>query len=277
MKPPLNAGVIGWPIAHSLSPRLHGYWLARHAVPGYYVPMAVHPDHLRDVLRVLPKMSYRGVNVTVPHKETALAVMDTLSDNAKRVGAVNTVVVKDGCLHGDNTDLFGFAQSVLEAVPGWSAADRPVAVIGAGGAASAVIVACLDFGASEVRLVNRTRRRAEEAAARFGASVRPMAWEERSSCLDGVCLLVNATTLGMTSQPPLDIRLDDLPISAVVADIVYAPLESPLLAAARTRGNRAVDGLGMLLHQARPGFTAWFGVEPRVTADLRAHVIAGMV
>lgn len=276
MKPPLNAGVIGWPIAHSLSPRLHGYWLARHGVPGYYVPLAVHPDHLATVLRVLPKMSYRGVNITVPHKEAAMAVMDTVSEDAKRVGAVNTVLVEDGSLHGDNTDLFGFAQSVLEAVPGWSAADRPIAVIGAGGAASAVIVACLDFGASEIRLVNRTRQRAEEVAARFGDRVRPVDWDERSMCLEGVAMLVNATTLGMTGQPPLDIRLDDLPISAVVADIVYAPLQSPLLARASGRGNRTVDGLGMLLHQARPGFTAWFGVEPRVTADLRAHVIAGM-
>jgi shikimate dehydrogenase len=264
------AGVMGWPIGHSLSPRLHGYWLRRYGVDGAYVPLAVAPERLEQALRALPALGFRGANLTIPHKERALAVIDRVSSTARRIGAVNTVTVEaDGRLAGDNSDAFGFLENLAERVTGWRAETGPAVVLGAGGAARAIAVALLDAGAREVRLVNRTRSRAEALAGALGEGVQVLDWQARNLALDGAALLVNTTSLGMAHQPPLEITVDALPQSAVVTDIVYAPLETPLLAAARARGHPVVDGLGMLLHQGRPGFRAWFGIDPEVTTELR--------
>jgi shikimate dehydrogenase len=271
------AGVMGWPVAHSLSPRLHGHWLRRHRIDGAYLPLAVPPERLEQALRALPALSFAGVNLTIPHKEAAALLVDRRSPAAERIGAVNTVVVEpDGTLFGDNTDGFGFIESLSESAAGWRAAAGPAALLGAGGAARAVAVALLDAGAPEVRLLNRTPDRAQALAAELGAPVRAVPWRERDAALDGAALLVNTTSLGMRDQPPLVLALDALPRSAVVTDVVYTPLVTALLAVARARGNPVVDGLGMLLHQARPGFRAWFGVDPVVDEDLRAAVLAGL-
>ena len=267
------AGVIGWPVGHSSSPRLHGYWLEHYGIDGAYVPLGVDPANFERVLRVLPLLGFVGVNVTVPHKEAALAAVDVVEPLAQRIGAVNTVIVRrDGGLEGRNSDAYGFLENIKTAVPGWDAASGPAVVLGAGGAARAVCAALVGGGAPEVRVVNRTAARAEALAAAIGGPCRVRPWSERCGVLDGAGLLVNATTLGMTGQPPLDLDLDRLPTAAVVNDVVYAPLETALLKMAARRGNRTVDGLGMLLHQARPGFKAWFGVEPEVTLALRAFL-----
>lgn len=269
------AGVLGWPVSHSRSPRLHGFWLRRYRIDGTYVPLAVRPESFVEAVRALPLLGFRGANVTVPHKEAALAAMDRVEDSARRIGAVNTIVIdSDGRLEGRNTDGFGFLESLRAQQPGWQAAAGPAVLLGAGGAARAVAVALIDAGAPEIRLVNRTVSRAERLAREVGGPVRVFAWDDRAVALAGAALLVNTTTLGMAGQPPLELDLDPLPPEAVVNDIVYAPLETALLAAARARGNPVVDGLGMLLHQARPGFAAWYGVEPEVTPDLRAFVLA---
>ena len=269
------AGIMGWPVAHSLSPRLHGFWLNEYGIDGAYVPLPVRPERLSAALEALPDLGFSGCNLTVPHKEAALAVLDEVDPQARRIGAVNTVRVRaDGSLHGWNTDVEGYAQSLGAALPGWSLAGRSAAVIGAGGAARAVIAALIEMGAAEIRLVNRTPGRAEELARMLGGPIRIEPWERRSRALEGAGLLVNTTTLGMSGQPQLEIDLGPLPREAVVSDIVYAPLETPLLAAARARGHPAVDGLGMLLHQAVPGFEAWFGRRPEVTPALRQFVLA---
>ena len=269
------AGVMGWPIKHSRSPRLHGFWLDKYKIDGAYVPMAVRPEELPAALRALPKLGFAGTNLTVPHKELALQALDRVDALARRIGAANTIVVReDGSLEGTNSDAFGFIESIRAGAPGWSAEDAPAVVIGAGGAARAVIVALLEEGARTIRVVNRTKERAARLAEEFGAKAYD--WGDWKSTLDSAGLAVNTTTQGMVGEPALDIDLTALPKSAVVNDIVYVPLETPLLAAARRRGNRVVDGLGMLLHQARPGFRAWFGVDPEVTPELRAHVAAGL-
>ncbi len=268
------AGVMGWPVAHSRSPRLHGYWLALHGIDGAYLPLAVAPDDLADALGALPGRGFAGVNLTVPHKEVALTGLDTLSETARRIGAVNTVTVgADGTLAGDNTDAFGFIENLRAGAPAWSAGAGPAVMIGAGGAARAVAVALIDAGVLEMRVVNRTRARAETLAADLGGPLAAVDWADRHGALDGATLLVNATTLGMTGAPPLELDLGALGPGAVVNDIFYTPLETPLLAAARRAGHSVVDGLGMLLHQARPGFAAWCGVEPVVTDALRAFVL----
>jgi shikimate dehydrogenase len=273
----IQAGVMGWPVRHSLSPRLHGFWLAHHGINGTYEPLEVRPEDCTEFIKNLPAQGFAGVNVTVPHKETAAAAVDVLDDNARRLGAVNTIVVQpDGTLHGSNTDGFGFLENLTSGAPDWTAGDGPVVVLGAGGAARAVVAALLGAGVTEVRLTNRTVERAEALADEIGGNISVIGWENRSSVLDGAALLVNTTTLGMTGKPPLDIDLGPLPVSAVVNDIVYAPLMTPLLSAAENRGNPIVDGIGMLLHQARPGFHRWFGVEPEVTDNLKAHVLAGI-
>lgn len=269
------AGVMGWPVAHSRSPRIHGYWLREAGVDGAYVPLAVPPDALGTALAALPLLGFRGCNLTVPHKEAALAHMGSLSEAARRVGAVNTVTVgEDGALAGDNTDGLGFVRHLRETVPMWRA-DEPAIVLGAGGAARAVVAALAAEGVAEIRVVNRTPHRAAALADAFSGAVRPLPWRARAGALDGCGLLVNATTLGMTGRPVLAVDLARLPPEAAVYDLVYAPLETGLLAAARARGNPAVDGLGMLIHQARPGFTAWFGAPAEPTAALRAFVAEG--
>ncbi|AWU94869.1 shikimate dehydrogenase [Azospirillum ramasamyi] len=275
------AGVMGWPISHSRSPRLHGFWLWQYGIDGAYVPLAVAPERAEQAIRALPALGFRGCNVTVPLKEIAFRTVDRLDEAARRMGAVNTIVVaEDGALEGGNTDGFGFLENLRAEQPEWTAESGPATVVGAGGAARAVVVALLDAGTPEVRLVNRTRARAEELAADLAAvgldgGVSVVDWLSRETALDGAALLVNTTTQGMTGQPALDLPLSALPVSAVVNDIVYVPLETPLLAEARARGNPVAGGVGMLLHQARPGFKAWFGVEPQVTAELTRFVLEG--
>jgi len=268
------AGVMGWPVGHSRSPLLHNFWLAQLGIDGAYVPFAVRPESLEAALRALPALGLAGVNLTVPHKEAAVALMDTLDAPAKRIGAVNTIVVANGRLEGRNTDGYGFVENLRAGAKGWRGANGPAVVIGAGGAARAIAVALIDEGVPEIRVVNRTAARAAALTAEFGKPLVAVTWERRATALDGAALLVNATTLGMTGQPALALPLDALPKAAVVTDAVYAPLETALLAAARGRGNVCVDGLGMLLHQARPAFAAWFGHDPEVTPELRAHVLA---
>ncbi|MEE8535448.1 MAG: shikimate dehydrogenase [Kiloniellales bacterium] len=267
------AGVVGWPVEHSLSPRLHGYWLEHYGIDGAYVPLAVRPEAFARALRGLADLGFQGVNVTLPHKEAALEACDEVDGPAQRIGAVNTVTLAGGRLVGSNSDAFGFMENLRQALPGWAATAAPAVVLGAGGAARAVAAALLEAGAPEIRLTNRTAARAEALAAALGGPLRVIPWEHRAAALEGAGLLVNATTLGMHGQAMLDIDLARLPPGAPVTDIVYVPLETPLLAAARARGNPAVDGLGMLLHQARPGFEAWFGVRPEVTAAQRAFVL----
>ena len=270
------AGVMGWPVGHSRSPRLHGYWLEHYGIDGAYVPLAVPPDRIEQAIRALPALGFRGCNVTVPHKEAAYRTVDRLDATAKRMGAVNTIVVgEDGLLEGRNTDGFGFIENLKSGAPGWTAADGPALVIGAGGAARAVVASLLDEGAPQVWLVNRTRARAEELASDIGRAIEVADWVSRETLLEGAALVVNTTTQGMAGQPPLDLDLRALRGSAVVTDIVYTPLMTPLLSAAQARGNRVVDGIGMLLHQARPGFAAWFGREPEVTEGLKAAVLQG--
>jgi shikimate dehydrogenase len=272
------AGVIGWPIAHSLSPRLHGFWLDRHRVDGAYVPLAVKPGMLARALSGLSALGFAGANVTIPHKEEACSLVDEVSDLALRIGAVNTVVVRsDGRLFGTNTDAFGFIANLEAGCPGFRADAGAAVLLGAGGAARAIAVALLDAGAAALVIVNRDQGRAERLAAELGsARVRVEPWAKRAEVAGEAALLVNATSLGMAGKPPLDVDLAALPGEAVVTDIVYAPLVTPLLAAASSRGNRTVDGLGMLLHQARPAFQAWFGIDPEVSPELRHYVEQGL-
>jgi len=269
------AGVLGWPVAHSKSPRLHGYWLAQHEIDGAYIPLPVRPACFAEVVRALAELGFRGANVTVPHKEAAAAVCDTLETHAARLGAVNTLIFTPDGIRGANTDGVGFLNNLVHGAPAWRPEAAPATVLGAGGAARAVVVALLDAGAPEIRVVNRTREKAAALAAGFGEPVRVVDWGDWTAALADAGLLVNTTSLGMTGQPPLPLPLDALSADALVNDIVYAPLETPLLAAARARGNPVVDGLGMLLHQAVPGFSAWFGLRPEVTNDLRRFVLAG--
>lgn len=268
------AGVIGWPVGHSLSPRLHGYWLRHYRIDGAYVPLPVHPDRLGDALSGLAALGFVGANVTIPHKEQAWAAVDDRSAIATRVGAVNTVIVTaTGRLFGTNTDAFGFLENLKDGAPGWRPDAGPAVVLGAGGAARAVAVALLDAGVAALRLVNRDAHRAERLAAALDSraiEVRP--WPERASALADAALVVNATSLGMGGHPELDLDLAGLSDEAVVNDIVYVPARTRLLEQAAARGLVAVAGLGMLLHQARPAFRAFFGVEPEVTADLRRHL-----
>ncbi|SEH27665.1 shikimate dehydrogenase [Magnetospirillum fulvum] len=269
------AGVIGWPVGHSRSPRLHGYWLEKMGIDGAYLPLAVAPDDLAEAVRALPKLGFRGVNLTIPHKEAVIPLLDVVDSLAARIGAVNTLIInEDGTIEGRNTDAFGFLENVRRGAPLWQPSQGPAVVIGAGGAARAVIAALSDAGVGELRLVNRSRDRAERLAQDLGGPIVVGDWDSRAALLDGAALLVNTTSLGMAGQPPLDLDLAALPVSAIVTDIVYVPLETPLLALARQRGNRTVDGLGMLLWQAVPGFSAWFGQQPEVTDALRAFVLS---
>ncbi len=271
------AGVMGWPVSHSLSPRLHGFWIERHQLDAAYLPMPVPPEKFAAALRALPALGFAGANVTVPHKETALATVDDATAEARALGAVNTVVVqKNGTLLGSNTDGQGFLANLHDFVPGWSARGKRVAILGAGGAAKAIAWTLHAEGADEVRIVNRTPERAKALAASLGKRARAVEWESCAGALEDAGLLINATTLGMKGQPLLGIELGPLPGDAVVADIVYNPLDTDLLLRARARGNPIVDGIGMLLHQARAGFTAWFGTEPVVDKALRDFVLAGL-
>ena len=267
------AGVMGWPVAHSRSPLIHNHWIAEHGLLGAYVQLAVRPDNLEAALRSLPVLGFKGCNLTIPHKVAALALVDRVEPLAQRIGAINTVVVEaDGSLTGKNTDAFGYLHSLREARPGWRADVGPALVLGAGGAARAVTAALLDAGVPEVRLCNRSADKAQalvrELAAEFGAKVRAVAWEARARGLGDVALLVNTTNQGMHGEPALDLDLAALPLQALVSDIVYVPRLTPLLQAALSRGNPVAYGLGMLIHQARAAFEAWFGVLPSASPAL---------
>ena len=277
----LRAGVMGWPVCHSLSPALHGYWLQRYGIAGTYDAFPVKPDELPAAIARLRDEGFRGTNLTVPHKESAMALVDTIDDIARRIGAVNTLVAQDdGTLAATNTDAYGLIENIRADAPeqlNVKFGGRPVVILGAGGAARAALVGLADIGATEIRIVNRTLARAEalaEIVADQDLVVRAMDWDECDRALADAGLLVNTTTLGMQGQAPLELDLRTLPADAVVNDIVYAPQETGLLADARQRGNPAVDGLGMLLHQARAGFCAWFGIDPEVDDDLRNAVLA---
>jgi shikimate dehydrogenase len=269
-----RACVIGWPVAHSRSPVIHRYWLKLHGLDGAYELEAVRPEEIEGFLKGLGHRGYTGANVTLPHKEAALAAADRPDQAATTIGAANTLWLDDkGLLHASNTDAYGFMTHLAAEAPEWNKGKRPVVVLGAGGAARAILHGLIEAGATKILLANRTEGRAKALAEGFGAGVSVIPWEDRSRALAGCGLLVNATSLGMTGKS-LDIDLSALPADAIVADIVYSPLETKLLAAARARGNRIVDGLGMLLHQAVPGFERWFGVRPKVTPELRAYVVA---
>jgi shikimate dehydrogenase len=273
--PFVMAGVMGWPVAHSRSPAIHNYWIRQHQCQGAYGLFPVQPQNLQAAVRGIQALGLAGCNITIPHKVDAMKWVDWVAPLAQRMGAINTIVVQaDGALHGFNNDGFGFLESLKEAQPTWRADAGPVVVIGAGGAARAIVLSLLDAGATEVRILNRTRSKADELAQEFGARASAYDWAERNNALSGAALLVNTTDQGMHGQPALDIDLAQLPTSALVSDAIYIPLETPLLAAARLRGNTTVNGLGMLLHQARPAFHAWFGVMPEVTPALWAAVKA---
>ena len=269
------AGVMGWPVAHTRSPAIHNHWIAHYGLKGAYVQLPVQPQNLEAAIRGLPALGFAGCNITVPHKVNAMQLMDTLHPAARRVAAINTVVVQaDGSLLGMNNDGYGYIQSLRDAQPDWRGDAGPALVMGAGGAARAIVVALLDEGVPEVRLCNRTQEKAQALKDAFGDRVTVVPWADRNSAMAGVRLLVNTTTQGMHGQPALDVALDDLPAEALVSDAIYIPLETPLLAAARQRGHQTVNGLGMLLNQARPAFQAWFGVQPELTPGLIAAVQA---
>jgi shikimate dehydrogenase len=270
-----RACVIGWPVEHSRSPSIHRYWLAQYGVDGAYEKEAVRPEDLASFLGSLEKRGYVGANVTLPHKEAALRLAAVADEAARAIGAANTLWLDQaGRLCAGNTDAYGFITNLETEAPSWNEGRRPAIVLGAGGAARAILHGLLSEGAASIVVSNRTRARAEELAKTFGPSVTVADWADRESALDGVGLLVNTTSLGMTGKDTLDLDLAALPADAVVADIVYSPLETELLAAGRARGNRTVDGLGMLLYQAVPGFERWFGVRPKVTPKLRAQIAA---
>ena len=269
------AGVMGWPVAHSRSPKIHNYWLQKHGLSGAYVLLPVAPGNLKVALPGLAALGFRGCNVTIPHKVDALSLVHELDPVARRMGALNTIVVQpDGSLKGFNNDGFGYIQSLLDAKPDWRADAGPITVLGAGGAARAVVLSLAERGAKEIRLLNRSFEKAQALADEFGSPIKALPWSERNAALADIALLVNTTNQGMHGNPDLDLQLDALPVSALVSDVIYVPLETPLLAAARKRGNATVNGLGMLLNQARPAFHAWFGVMPEVTPELRQMVEA---
>ena len=269
--------VIGWPVEHSRSPLIHRYWLKQCGLDGAYEKEAVKPEDLPAFVGGLAARGYAGANDTLPHKEAALGLATVADEAARTIGAANTLWLDAaGRLNASNTDAYGFMSNLNAVAPGWNEGRRPVLVLGAGGAGRAVLHSLLAEGASRILLANRSAGRAQELAAAFGPAVTVVDWRERNRALSGCGLLVNATSLGMTGKDALDLDLASLPSDAVVADLVYSPLGTRLLAAARARGNRAVDGLGMLLHQAVPGFERWFGVRPAVTDELRAHVAASL-
>lgn len=260
---------MGWPVGHSRSPAIHNHWITHYGLRGAYVLLPVHPDTLAAALRSLPVLGFAGCNLTIPHKVAALPLVDQVHPQARRIGAINTVVVQaDGSLTGLNTDGFGYIQSLRDARPAWRAGAGPAAVVGAGGAARAVVAGLLDAGAQEVRLTNRSWAKAHDMAQEFGPLVHAIPWQERHHALAGIALLANTTNQGMQGTPALDLQLDELPADALVSDAIYVPLETPLLVDARKRGNTTVNGMGMLLHQARPAFEAWFGVLPDITSAL---------
>lgn len=265
------AGVIGWPVAHSLSPKMHQFWLNYYGVDGAYIPLPVKPEDLAHVIKALPMMGFRGANVTVPHKETVVPLLDIVDAEATKVGAVNTIIVTpDGKLKGTNTDTYGFTKNVR---PHLKAKNKAV-ILGAGGAARAVCQALLKEGFARIVIVNRTPERAAALLKQFGEKVSAEPWETRARALEATDLLVNATSIGLVGNQAFDLDLSALPTQAVVNDIVYAASFTSLLEKARARGNTIVSGMGMLQHQAVPGFEAWYGIKPQVTDELTRHMLS---
>lgn len=271
------AGVMGWPINHSKSPRIHNYWLRRYGIDGAYIPFPVETQHFEAALQALPYLGIKGVNITIPHKQHALKIVNHVHPLAARVGAVNTIIVRqDGTLEGRNTDVFGFMENLR--FHNVELKDKVATVLGSGGAARAILVALMDMGCGEIRIVNRSQHKAEELKGEMKEQedhngLHVYGWDEIDRALSGASFVVNTTSLGMTGQPPLEIDLSRLPYDACVNDIVYSPLMTGILKQAQQKGLKIVDGLGMLLHQARPGFAAWFGKDPEVSDDLRHYVL----
>jgi shikimate dehydrogenase len=271
---PLLAGVIGWPIGHSRSPRIHGHWCRRYGIAGHYIPVAVAPENLASALSALACLGFKGVNVTIPHKEAVLSLASEVTEIAGKIGAANTLTFRnDGSFRADNTDAYGFRQNVRQAFPDWRPETGAALVLGAGGASRAVVQSLLDDGVPEIRIANRSRDRAEALRHHFGARVASLPWDEAAEHAQDAVTIVNTTALGMAGQAPLVLDLSKARIEAVVTDIVYEPLRTPFLEAAERQGFRTVDGLGMLLHQAAPGFRTWFGTDPLVDGDLRRAVL----
>lgn len=269
------AGVIGHPIAHSRSPALHGFWLRRYGVKGHYIPMDVAPADLETTLRHLPKIGFVGLNVTLPHKEAILKIADVITDRAALIGAANTLIFrKDGKIHADNTDGAGFVANLRQNAPHWVPSAGPAAVFGAGGAARAVVAALIEIGVPEIRISNRSRPRAEALRADFGAKLVVYDWVQAANMLEGATTVINTTSLGMAGKPEFRVPLDALEPGTVVNDLVYNPLKTAFLAEAEQRGVTIVDGLGMLLHQAAPGFERWFGPAPAVDEATRQAVLS---
>jgi shikimate dehydrogenase len=269
------AGVIGSPIAHSRSPALHGYWLRRYGIKGFYIPMDVAQIDLRDVLRSLPKAGFVGLNVTIPHKESVLSIADVVTDRAALIGAANTLIFrKDGRIQADNTDGAGFIANLRQHAPAWQPSVGPAVVLGAGGAARAVIAALIEVGVPEIRLANRTRPRAEALRSDFGAKVVVQDWVQAANMIEGAATVINTTALGMTGKPDFRVPLDALSPNMLVTDLVYTPLKTQFLIEAEEKGCTVVDGLGMLLHQAAPGFERWFGQRPDVDDATRSAVLS---
>jgi len=269
------AGVLGTSTQVSKSPKLFSYWLKAHDLQGHYVPINVDKAHLEKVLRTLPELGFVGVNVTVPHKEQILEIADIVTDRAAIIGAANTLIFRnDGKIHADNTDGYGFTQNIQQSAPNWDPTSGPAVVLGAGGAARAIIAALLEIGVPRIYLSNRTRHRADELRSVFGARTHVVDWVAAGNILEEAAFVVNTTSLGMTGKPELRVPLDGLPSTALVTDIVYTPLETPLLKFAKEKGCETIDGLGMLLHQAVPGFERWFGIRPTVTDDLKRAMLS---
>lgn len=271
----MRAGVMGWPVNHSRSPLLHGYWLKKYGISGSYEHIPSEPEKFETDLRALAAGGWRGMNVTIPHKEAALKLADEVTDRARAIGAANTIVVKDdGRISADNTDAFGFIENLKDgAGDAWNPSN-PALVLGAGGAARAVLYALLEANVPMIVLANRTKARAENLAAEFGPKIQVVDFEKAETTLSEAGLIVNTTSLGMKGQPPLELDFSQVRSDAVATDIVYTPLMTPFLNQAEAAGLTIVDGLGMLMHQARPGFAAWFGVEPEVDTGLREVMLA---
>ena len=269
------AGVIGHPIAHSKSPALHGFWLKRLGIKGHYIPLDIAPGDLRETLQMLPRLGFVGVNVTIPYKEEVLKLANVVTDRAALIGAANTLIFrKDGKIHADNTDGSGFIANLRQHAPNWNPAAGPAAVLGAGGASRAVIAALIEVGVPEIRVANRTRPRADALRSEFGAKVQVHEWVQAGNMIEGCAMLVNTTSLGMVGKPDMRVPLDALRSSMLVTDLVYAPLKTQLLIEAEAAGCTVVDGLGMLLHQAAPGFERWFGQRPEVDEATRNAVLS---
>ena len=270
-------GVMGSPVMHSQSPLMHNYWFDQTGLPGKYVYLPLPPERLPAALRALPALNFSGCNLTIPHKLQAMEIVDEVDEVARKIGAISCVVVlEDGSLLGTNNDWLGFLGNLKQSAPDWRGNAGPATVIGAGGGSRAVCHALLSEGAQEIRLVNRSNDRAQRLADDIGGPIMVLSWNERHAALDGAATVVNTTSLGMVGQPPLELKLDALGPDAVVADIIYTPLETSFVQAARARGNTAVGGLGMLLHQGPPAWKLWFGLTPDVTPELREMMEASI-